>query len=56
MHDILIGFINDWSRKVMAFKVFLIVKKNEYIHKQNMSIPKSAIYELQASIIVLMRQ
>ena len=25
MHDILIGFINDWSRKVMASKAFLLV-------------------------------
>ena len=44
---LLISFINNWSRKVMASEVFLI----EYIHKQNMkvyimSIPKSAIYEV----------
>ena len=26
MHDILIDFINDWSRKVMASKVFLLVQ------------------------------
>ena len=25
MHDIFIGFINDWNRKVTASKVFLLV-------------------------------
>ena len=52
MHDILIGFINDWSRKTKVSKVL----KNLYIHKQNvklcilMSIPLS---ELQVSIIII---
>ena len=33
MHDILIGFINDWSRKVMASKAFVLVQKCLFINK-----------------------
>ena len=48
----------------MASKVFLLVLKNEYIHKHNMKVyyinynflSQSSIYELQVSIILLMRQ
>ena len=31
MHDILIDIINDWSRKVVASKAFLLVQ-HEYIN------------------------
>ena len=63
MHDIAIGFFNDWNRKVMASKVFLLLK-NEYIHKKNIKVyyghsnflSKSSIYyKLPVSIILLMR-
>ena len=33
MHDIFIGFINDWSRKVMASKVFLLVQNWVYLFR-----------------------
>ena len=58
MHDVRIGVFNDWSRTVMASKVFLVVK-NEYIHNQNIKVyyvnsnflSKSSICKLQVSII-----
>ena len=59
MHDILASLMTVVGRLLLPRYFYYF--KNKYIHKQDkgihtMSIPKSSIYELEVSIILLMRQ
>ena len=50
MHDILNGFINDWSRKVMASKAFLLVSTLNFLASYH-GVPVSGNNSLRMHLI-----